>query len=371
MKSLRCPLTSEPLTSAKGAPLSRTKRHHRSGGREVPGDGSRRPDNTVGMRRPDGSSRLAANPRRLTDQLALLSEMTRLRLLRVLEKAELSVNDLATVLQLPQSTVSRHLKALLEAGWLVRRSEGTMGRYGVAADQVDPAASELWSVVSQHLGETPQTTQDANRLDELLTARRMDTVSYFGRVGGEWDAVRRELFGSTFVETALLGLLPPEWVVADLGCGTGNITSRLAGQVRRVHAVDMSPQMLAAARKRTIGLSNIEFHRADVTAVPLPDGSVDAVVISLVLHHVEHPEAVIREASRILARGGRLLIVDMLEHGRDEYRRMMGHRWMGFAPATVESWLVAADLRAVRIGRLPSDPDAKGPELFAATGSRA
>lgn len=325
----------------------------------------------MSKRQISSSAAAPADPRRLTAQLAILSEMTRLRLLRILEKAELSVGDLATVLQLPQSTISRHLKVLLENEWLSRRAEGTMSRYALAVADLHQSTQHLWSVIATELGETAQIRQDAHRLEELLAARRTDTISYFGRVGGEWDAVRQELFGSAFIDIALLGLLPPHWVIADLGCGTGNITVRLAPLVKRVHAVDLSPQMLSAARKRARDLGNVEFHRADVSSLPLPDASVDAAMLSLILHHVEHPEAAIREAARILNPGGRLLIIDMLEHDRQEYRRTMGHRWLGFTPGAIEHWLEHAGLTNARSRRLPADAQAKGPDLFAAVADKA
>ena len=307
---------------------------------------------------------------RLTERLALLSEMTRLRLLRILETEELGVGELASILQLPQSTVSRHLKSLLEGGWIVRRSEGTASMYRLVVDSLGEEARELWQLARRQLGAPAQVRQDEHRLKQIVAKRETDTIAYFGRVGGEWDAIRSELFGTSFVEEALLGLLPPNWIVADLGCGTGDMAARLAPLAHSIHMVDMSKAMLTAARKRLAPYKNITFHLGDLTHLPIDDATVDAAVISLVLHHVNHPAAAIREAARILRTGGRLLVIDMLEHDREQYRQTMGHKWLGFRPADVADWFAAAGLGDQRTIHLPPDPHAKGPDLFAMAGSR-
>lgn len=307
---------------------------------------------------------------RLTERLALLSEMTRLRLLRLLETEELGVGELASILQLPQSTVSRHLKSLLEGGWIVRRSEGTASMYRLVVDSLGEESRELWQLARKQLGTPAQVRQDEARLKQIIAKRETDTIAYFGRVGGEWDAIRTELFGTSFVEEALLALLPPNWIVADLGCGTGDMAARLAPLAHTVHLVDMSKPMLAAARKRLASHKNIRFHHGDLTHIPLDDASVDAAVISLVLHHVAHPSSAIREAARLLKPGGRLLVIDMLEHDREQYRQTMGHKWLGFRPTEMAEWFTSAGLDHHRTIHLPPDPQAKGPDLFAMAGSR-
>lgn len=305
----------------------------------------------------------------MTDRLALLSELTRLRLLRLLERQELGVGELARVVQMPQSTVSRHLKMLLDARWILRRAAGTAGRYRMVVDDLEPEAADLWQLARRQLGRPPQIQQDDNRLDEVLRQRRTDTVAYFGRLGGEWDAVRAELFGRLFDGPAILGLLPRDWVVADLGCGTGNLAARLAPHVGQVIAVDMSEPMLQAARKRLGDSDTVDLRQGDLRQLPIETGVVDAVVMSLVLHHIEDPPAALAESVRILKPGGRLLIIDMLEHDRADYRLAMGHHWLGFAPGQIETWLAEADVRDVRLWRLGADPEAKGPDLFAVVGS--
>lgn len=303
-------------------------------------------------------------------RLATLSEPIRLRLLRLLEAEELTVGEVAKVVQMPQSTVSRQLKVLGDAGWLARRSEGTATLYRMVLDDLGVWDRSIWLAVREGLGEGPEFKEDGRRLKAVVAARRLDSQAFFGRVAGEWDDVRNELFGRGFTAQGLLGLLPREWTVADVGCGTGNVAELLAPWVGRLIAVDRSEPMLAAARKRLAGAKNIEFVEGEISRLPLGDGAVDAAVCVLVLHHVAEPGPAVAEMARIVRRGGTVLAADMVEHGREEYRRMMGHVHLGFSRGAVEEAFRAAGLGDVRWTALPSDPEGRGPGLFVATGRK-
>lgn len=303
----------------------------------------------------------------LSERLALLSEPVRLRLLRVLEGQELSVGEAARVVQLPQSTVSRHLKVLSEGGWLVRRSEGTASMYRLVQDDLEPTRRALWRTVREQVAGSKDLAEDDRRVRGVLADRRTDSQAFFGRVAGEWDALRGHLFGGEFTARALLGLLPRDWEVADLGCGTGNAAEYLAPLVERVIAVDRSEAMLSAARKRLEGQRNVRFVVGALERLPMPDASLDAVVCLLVLHHVEDVPAAVGQMRRVLRTqrgGGVALIVDMVEHEREEYRRLMGHRHLGFAVKGMEATLRHAGFGRVHTRVLPGDPQAKGPGLF-------
>jgi ubiquinone/menaquinone biosynthesis C-methylase UbiE/DNA-binding transcriptional ArsR family regulator len=302
--------------------------------------------------------------------LASLADPVRLRMLRVLEQDELSVGEIASVVQLPQSTVSRHLKVLSDHQWLARRSVGPATLYRMVLDDLTVESRALWTAVRGQLDGGPELREDARRLAAVLAERRLDSQSFFGRMAGEWDSIRARLFGSAFTLQAMLALLPRRWVVADLGCGTGNAAELLAPHVERVVAVDRSDVMLDAARKRLRGLKNVEFAEGAMERLPLPDRSADAAVCVMVLHHVPEPGAAVREMARVLRadRGGSVvLIVDMVQHDREEYRRTMGHMHLGFSERTIESLLHEAGFVDGRVWELPSDPDARGPGLFAAT----
>ena len=300
-----------------------------------------------------------------------LADATRARMLRLVERHELAVAELCAVLQLPQSTVSRHLKVLVDDGWLAARSEGTSRFYRLALQQLDPAARRLWALLREQTAQGSVAEQDDRRLATVLAGRPTRSQAFFGSAAGQWDRLRRDLFGERFDLAGLAGLLEDDWTVGDLGCGTGQITEILAPFVRQVVAVEASRAMLAAARRRLGRTANVDLRRGELEALPIDDGALDAAVICLVLHHVAEPAAVLREAARALRVGGRLLLIDMAQHERVEYRQQMGHVWLGFAPAQVTEWLLQAGFAPVRVQPLPAPPAAKGPALFAATGRKA
>lgn len=302
--------------------------------------------------------------------LATLADALRVRMLLVLEGQELPVSELCEVLQLPQSTVSRHLKTLADDGWVTSRREGTSRLYSLASEELTEASGALWSVVRQTMATTATAREDGRRRKAVVEARRAKSQAFFSTAAGQWDRLRDELFGQTFHLQGLLGLIDDRWVVADLGCGTGRTTEILAPFVSRVIAIDGSEEMLAAARTRLAGHANVDLRCGTLEAVPLPDAAVDAAHIGLVLHHVPDPGKVLTEAARVLKPGGRLLIADMVAHDRDEYRQQMGHVWLGFSEKQIARALQAAQFIDIRVTPLPPDPRAKGPTLFIATARR-
>ncbi len=307
----------------------------------------------------------------ITDLIAALAEQVRLRLLRLLEVEELSVGELAKVVQLPQSTVSRHLKTLSDGGWLNRRSDGAATLYRMVLDDLPVGQRALWLTVREQLGSDADLAQDARRLRCVLAERMTDSQTFFGRVAGEWDDLRAQLFGARFTPLSLLSLVPSDWVVADVGCGTGNASELLAPCVERVISIDQSEPMLEAARQRLSGVGNVEFVRGAAEAIPLADRSVDACVALLVLHHVPDPTTVLREMARVVRRdrgGGLVLVVDMVRHDREHYRHTMGHLHLGFDREQVLKMFAAAGLAGARVRELPPEPDARGPGLFVGTG---
>jgi ArsR family transcriptional regulator len=308
----------------------------------------------------------------ILDHLASLADATRSRLLLLLDRHELTVTELCAIMQLPQSTVSRHLKGLAGAGWIEARAEGTSNVYTMAAkDGMDAAARRLWLLVREQVAPTPAADQDQRRLQRVLSERRTKSQEFFSSSAGQWDRMRDELFGDRFHLAAFAGFLDPLWVVGDLGCGTGQVSAALAPFVARVIAVDGSPAMLQAARKRLHGSGNVDLRRGDVEALPIDDGRLDAATLMLVAHHVAEPEKAFSEVARVLKPGGRFIIVDMLPHDREPYRQQMGHVWLGFREEDTRRMLAGAGFEEIRIVPLPIDARAKGPALFVATGQKS
>lgn len=318
----------------------------------------------------------------ILQNLATLADATRARLLLVLERHELTVSEVCVVVQLPQSTVSRHLRILSDDGWLSSRADGA-SRYYRLSSALPPGARGLWDAVREPLAEAPESAQDAGRARAVVARRRTRSQEFFSTAAGEWDAVRAELFGPSPELPALLALLEPSWEVGDLGCGTGRLAQAVAPYVRRVVAVDESPDMLAAARARlgagvegevegmpaegeVEGRGHVELREGRLEALPLGDASLDVALLALVLHYVPDPAQALAEARRVLRPAGRVLVVDMTAHGRPDYRERMGHLWPGFERSQVEGWLTEAGFDGIRYRALPADPAAKGPLLFAA-----
>lgn len=311
----------------------------------------------------------ASQPATLLQWMEDLADPTRLRLLSLLERHELGVAELCDILQAPQSTVSRHLKLLADGGWTRSRRSGTANLYRMAADELPGAARKLWNVAREELAGTPTFEQDQLRLERLLQERRTASQTFFAGAVGQWDRLRTELYGRSFSYAAMLALLPPDMVVADLGCGTGQITAELAQYVGRVIGVDNSGAMLKAARKRVSGQANVELRRGDLEQLPIDDATCDAAMLTLVLTYVAEPVAVLREARRILRPGGRVVVVDLLRHSRDDFRREMGQVSMGFEVDELTAMLQATGFTNASTRPLPPEANVKGPALVLARGN--
>ena len=303
----------------------------------------------------------------LYDRLSALADPIRTRLLLVLERHELTVSELRAVLQLPQSTVSRHLKVLADANWVGAREDGTSNRYRLDTRGLDAATRRLWTAVREEAESLPAAQRDAERVKSVLADRHTRSQAFFASSAGQWDRVRAELFGARTELFALVGLLDADAHVGDLGCGTGQLAEIMAPFVRRVIAVDESAAMLRAARGRLASHPNVELRDGSLEALPIEDGTLDIAVLSLVLHYVTDPAAVLAGIRRTLRpAGGRLLLVDMLPHDRAEYRQTMGHVWLGFEAEQVMRWGADAGFASVRHHALPAAAQAKGPTLFTA-----
>lgn len=300
------------------------------------------------------------------DHLSTLADSTRSRILLVLERHEMTVGELCAVLQLPQSTVSRHLKVLGDSAWVESRSEGT-SRYYRSAAIADPWTERLWGVVRESVSTLASAEQDRQREEAILAARRSRSREFFASASGEWERVRAELFGSRVDLQLALALLDPALEVADLGCGTGHLAAELAPHVQRVVAVDGSEEMLLAARERVSSLGNVELVLGDLERLPVPSASLDLATCALALHYVADPARALAEARRILRGRGRLVVLDMMPHERDDLQQRMGHVWRGFSQEQLHEWFLQAGFAAPRVHALPPDEGARGPALFVAT----
>lgn len=304
------------------------------------------------------------------DQLSALADPIRVRLLILLENNELNVRELQGVLQLPQSTVSRHLKLLSDEGWVDSRADGPSQLYRMGSPSAGSSRARLWELVQSEIALSPAARRDHERLRPVLAERHRRSREFFDSEAGQWDRLREELFGSRSELSALLGLLDPSWVVGDLGAGTGAFASAVAPFVSRVIAVDESAPMLAAARARLEGFGNVEFRQGELELLPVREAELDLAALILVLPFVPDPARVLAEAAHAVEPGGRVLVLDLQPHERAHYSQAMGHLWHGMSQGQMLQWLTGAGLRDVRYVALPPLPDAKGPGLFVATATK-
>jgi ArsR family transcriptional regulator len=313
---------------------------------------------------------LATAPGALLGWMGSLADPTRLRLLRLLERHELGVDELRDVLQLPQSTVSNHLKVLSDQGFARSRKQGTANFYRTILDELEPPARKLWLLAREQTEGWPTVQQDQLRLARRLRERQTDSQTFFNTAASQWDRLRNELYGEASAISALLALLPSSWIIADLGCGTGWASAMLAPNVKQVIGVDSSAAMLKAAKKRTSELANVELRRGELESLPIEDASCDASLLLLVLTYAIDAKKVIAEMSRILKPGGRAVVMDLLPHDRDDFRRQLGQRNMGFSAETLTDLFAACGFADQKIRPLPPQPEAKGPAVFLATATK-
>jgi ArsR family transcriptional regulator len=282
-----------------------------------------------------------------TETFRALADPTRLRILMLLRSMELSVGELAQVLGQSQPRVSRHIKILIDAGLATRRREGSWVFLSPAEpERIEPlfAALDAWAELD---GENPWTVADRARLAAVRADRAAAAEHYFARHAAHWDELRSLHVGETEVEAAIMRALGdvPLGRLLDIGTGTGRMVELLAGQAERTTGIDRSPEMLRMARAKIDGAGiPADLRQGDMYALPLDANSADTIIIHQVLHYAQQPPAAIAEAARVLAPGGRLLIVDFAAHDREELRDRDAHARLGFADEAVVRWMAAAGL---------------------------
>jgi ArsR family transcriptional regulator len=301
--------------------------------------------------------------------LQTLADPTRVRLLAVLNREELSVGEMCATLQLPQSTVSRHLKVLGADGWVGNRREGTNQLYSLTHPDWNSDRAQLWNWVWKQQESSATSVQDFSRLAQIINDRSR-SEAFFSSAAEQWDRLRVELFGSQLDAFVLAASLSAEASVVELGCGSAPLAQLVAPYIAEVVAVDSSSAMLAAAKQRLSDYPNVRFEQSSLTELPMKDQHFDAAWLVLVLPYVHNPIGVLAESARVLKESKPLVIVDLLPHDRQAYRQEMGHVRLGMARVELEGWLTQAGLKLTRYNPLPPDRTAKGPALFAAVCQR-
>lgn len=313
--------------------------------------------------------------------LRTLADPTRVRILALLEREELAVQELMEVLGMAQSRVSRHLGILREAGLLRDRREGTYVFYRFAPD-TEGAWRDAWVLARRELAGDPAAERDAAALVRVLDARATRARSFFDSVGPEWDALRKVFNDDVLRARALGHLVPADWKVADVGTGTGILAIELARLGLDVIAVDHSPRMLEAARENlareglgdgagAAGLGRVELRAGEAGALPLADAEVDAALAHMVLHYLPGPIDALREMARVVRPGGAVVIVDFVRHEAEWMRDELGVLWLGFPPDEIGGWLHEVGLEGVRVETIAArSPARELPAAFIASARR-
>ncbi|MDB5684278.1 MAG: ArsR family transcriptional regulator [Sphingomonas bacterium] len=286
--------------------------------------------------------------RKALDIFRALADPTRLRIFALLRAMELSVGELAQVLGQSQPRVSRHVKILCDAGVAERRKEGSWVFLGLGDPAcVGPLLAAVDAWYESEAGD-PWEVADIARLAAVRADRAIAAERYFAARAEDWDAIRSLHVAESEVEAAILRALGdgPLGRLVDIGTGTGRMIELLGGQASNALGIDRSPEMLRLARAKlaSAGQDRVELRQGDMYALPVPSGSADSVVLHQVLHYAQQPAAAVNEAARLLAPGGRLLIVDFAPHDREELRAQDAHARLGFADEQLAGWFKAAGL---------------------------
>lgn len=278
--------------------------------------------------------------------LKAIAEPTRLRLLMLLATGALNVKDLTRVLGQSQPRISRHLKLLTEAGLVERAPEGSWVYFRLA--EAGEGGEFVRLVLGAMAPNDPVFVRDRKRADAQREEREAAAQAYFDAHAAEWDTIRALHVAEADVEAAVSASLGdgPFDLFLDLGTGTGRMLELFADRYRRGLGIDLSPAMLAYARAKLgrAGHARIQVRQGDIYDLPLADRSADAVVVHQVLHFLSDPARAVREAARVLAPGGRLLIVDFAPHELEFLRDDFAHERLGFSASQVTQWLADSGL---------------------------
>jgi ArsR family transcriptional regulator len=294
--------------------------------------------------------------------LRILGDESRVRLLLLLEREELSVAELQEILSMGQSRISTHLSQLKQAGLVADRKVGKNSLYRFTG-------KELSDLLHAAECEIPEAAEDAKALDLALGKRQDKMRAYFDELAGKFG--RNYVPGRSWKALAetLLQLLPP-MVIADLGAGEGTFSQLLAQRAQQVIAVDNSAKMVefGAQLAKENGIPNLEYRQGDLESPPIAESSVDLAFFSQSLHHAIHPERAVDEAYRILKPGGRIVVLDLKKHTFEEARDLYADTWLGFSEVEVRGFLEQAGFRQVRSWTVDREKQAPGFETMLAGG---
>ncbi len=304
--------------------------------------------------------------------LRLIADPTRLRLILLLEQEELSVAELQDIMGMGQSRISSHLAQLKRAGVVTDRRAGKNVYYGLKqTDAQDPTRAQVNELTRSLARELPETARDRTALKVARRKRQDKARSYFDELAGKFG--RSYVPGRSWQALAhtLITLLPAQ-TVADLGAGEGTLSQLLAKTAKKVIAIDSAPKMVEFGSKLAAdhGFGNLEYRLGDIEDPPIAKASVDLAILSQALHHALHPEIAIAAAARILKKGGRLVILDLLSHRFERARELYADHWLGFSEVQLHQWLEDAGFKNIEVTVVSREKESPHFQTVFATGRK-
>lgn len=291
----------------------------------------------------------------LVSYFKALSDETRLRLLNLLSHHELNVNEIVSVMGMGQSRISRHLKILSDCGLVEFRRDGLWVFY---RSRKDRTPGDVGEKIADILHSDTELRRDLEGLNEVIRKQSQEKTRFFDTLAASWDSVKGDILGPVNIADEVLARIGEGGIVADLGCGTGELLPFLKQRADVVIGVDKSPKMLEEARSRLGGgTEGIELRIGEMEHLPMRDHEADSAVLSMVLHHLPSPRDCIGEIARILKKGGRLVIADLEKHGNELMRTKYGHRWLGFSSEEMVQLLGDAGFRMDEVKGVPVSYD--------------
>jgi len=268
-----------------------------------------------------------------------LADETRLRLLNLLLRHELNVNEIVSVMGMGQPRISRHLKIMTDCGLLKFRRDGLWVFYSASQEGRGGSFNELFSHFTR---DDKDLKHDYSAMKAVLEEGLQEKTRFFDSIAPDWDDIKLGIYGTVKLSDEIVERMTDCDIAADLGCGTGELLVPIRKKALRVIGVDKSPKMLEEAERRLASNGKgIELRIGEMEHLPMRDQEVDAAVINMVLHHLPSPDSSILEAGRVLKAGGLLIIVDLDKHQNEDMRKKYEHRWLGFTKKNIEKWLSA------------------------------